>query len=171
MNRILFILGVTALLASCKGKMTATDYNQTIMNAYNEITANFDACNATLQENKKKEANALFLEGKKIIKTHQKSLQKLNDFEGNTTYRASIMDLVEFYDHTYKHDFKELVQLVCKDQQDTEDTLVISNLKKKISDLRNKFEKEFYANHMLFCRNYEVTVDAEIWKKKTIISY
>lgn len=150
---LLLIVGV-AVSAGCEKKTNPVDYNNTIINEQAKVVDIVLDFNAKIDIDSFKQARVLLDKTGIQCDSSIKAVEALGDYEGDASFKNAAIDLFKFYKRASVQDYKELLDLIEKEEMTDEDydrvTLILQNLKNEEEVLDDKVrtaQKAFADKH------------------------
>jgi hypothetical protein len=181
MKKSITLIAITVAVACCPAfaQMDANKYMQTISGEFRDITS--DMWDYTSAVAHGKSARKVEHRRKDVLKSNldaQKKIQKLPDFEGDKSFRDSVISFLQLNYHIINYDYAKIVDMeaIAEESYDAMEAYLAAqeqaNQKLKISnDMVDSQQKIFCANHKINLIEGKDKTSAKLAEASKVFNY
>lgn len=156
MKKLVYLLFIVAVAATtgCEKKLTATEYNNKIIDEQSKVLDLVLDFTAKVDENDMKGARLLLEKTGVQCDSSIKTIEAMGPFDDDASFKDAAIDLFKFYKRAFSSDYKELLDIIEKTEPTMEDLDRVNVIVKKVSDEEmvlddkvQKAQKEFADKH------------------------
>ena len=156
MKKLVYLLFIVAVAATtgCEKKLTATEYNNKIIDEQGKVLDLVLDFTAKVDESDMKGARLLLEKTGEQCDSSIKTIEAMGPFDDDASFKDAAIDLFKFYKRAFATDYKELLDIIEKEEPAMEDLDRVNVIVKKVSDEEmvlddkvQKVQKEFADKH------------------------
>ena len=156
MKKLVYLLFIVAVAAKtgCEKKLTATEYNNKIIDEQGKVLDLVLDFTAKVDESDMKGARLLLEKTGVQCDSSIKTIEAMGPFDDDASFKDAAIDLFKFYKRAFATDYKELLDIIEKEEPTMEDLDRVNVIVKKVSDEEmvlddkvQKVQKEFADKH------------------------
>jgi hypothetical protein len=156
MKKLVYLLFIVAVAATtgCEKKLTATEYNNKIIDEQGKVLDLVLDFTAKVDESDMKGARLLLEKTGVQCDSSIKTIEAMGPFDDDASFKDAAIDLFKFYKRAFATDYKELLDIIEKEEPTMEDLDRVNVIVKKVSDEEmvlddkvQKVQKEFADKH------------------------
>jgi hypothetical protein len=156
MKKLVYLLFIVAVAATtgCEKKLTATEYNNKIIDEQGKVLNLVLDFTAKVDESDMKGARLLLEKTGVQCDSSIKTIEAMGPFDDDASFKDAAIDLFKFYKRAFATDYKELLDIIEKEEPTMEDLDRVNVIVKKVSDEEmvlddkvQKVQKEFADKH------------------------
>ncbi len=158
MKHTIYLLGFL-LLTACgqKPSMTPVEYNDAIIGEQTKISrVMIDMANYFSIDLDK--SDQLRLDLVKQCEQSIEAVKKLPDYKGNTRFRDAGVALFTFYKEISEKEYKEMIDILRKEQIEDADIELLEALEIKIGSKEEPLDAEFQAAQQAFAKEHNLSL-------------
>lgn len=154
----LFIIAAVVITAACGKKLTATEYNNKIINEQSKVLDLVLDFNAKIDQDSFAQARILLDKTGVQCDSSIKTIEALGDFDGDSAFKNAAIDLFKFYKRVFAQDYKELLDIVEMSEPTEEDYLHAEEIVKKIEDEEKVVDDKIQLTQKAFADKHNVKI-------------
>lgn len=157
-NLVIALFVLTATLTACEPKISATDYNNTIVGEQGKIVNKMLDMTAKINNNQFKaaldELDGAIAQCDSSIAT----VTKLGAFEDDSKFHDAALDLFKFYKKILSNEYRKMLEILNKEDISMEDVAEIDNLTKNIEGEEAKYDNAMQNAQEEFAKKHDVKI-------------
>ena len=136
MKKLVYLLFIVAVAATtgCEKKLTATEYNNKIIDEQGKVLDLVLDFTAKVDESDMKGARLLLEKTGVQCDSSIKTIEAMGPFDDDASFKDAAIDLFKFYKRAFATDYKELLDIIEKEEPTMEDLDRVNVIVKKVSD-------------------------------------
>lgn len=165
MRKFIFLLASASLLFACNSGMSPVEYNDVIVGEQSKITQLFIESSTYVATDLDK-ANAI--REKTIIQCDSSiaRVSKLGDFKGDTKFRDAGLALFKFYKNINTNEYKEMIEILQKDDIGVEDIEKMTALQTGIGEQEAVLDENLRVVQNDFAKKNNIQIAPNALQKK-----
>ena len=154
----LFVISAVATTAACKKKITATEYNNKIINEQSKVLDLVLEFNAKIDQDSFAQARSLL--DKTVVQCDSSinTIDALGEFDGDAAFKNAAIDLFKFYKRIFSQDYKELLDIIEMSEPTDGDYLRAADIAKKIENEEKVVDDKIQSTQKAFADKHNVII-------------
>ncbi len=153
----LFLLTVLMLVNCGKGPKEAEEYNNRLVAIQNNVIKTFIGLGESFSSKDKTKIDAAWAAAQKVTADAVEAVKKEGPFDGDDTFRQKLQALLEFYKSVVDIDYKELVEIIGKYPDLTqEDQQRANDINASVAERERPLDAEYQAVQKAFAEKYNL---------------
>lgn len=164
MKKLIILITLSSIIFSCTearkevSKEDAIRYNNFLVHSIDQVVIKMLDFEEAIYEEDKDKIKLLHAELKSLIsKTRQKVGQK-PAFDGNESFKNSLIDILNYYKHVIDNDYDSIIKLVDNKKEFKENSDKIETIISKVYDNENEYYSKFEEEVISFADKYKLDI-------------
>lgn len=147
-------------LSNISSGPTALEYNDSIIAAQNRIIEKFLAFGQSF-DGGMDQAESIRQETIKVCEASIKTVSSMKPYEGDNSLRQAALDLFKFYKEVSSNEFKQLQDILMKDDIGMDDLTEMDEINKQISEKETVFDEKLKAAQETFAAKHGFMIESK----------
>jgi hypothetical protein len=160
MKKLVYLLFIVAALGAigCEKKLTATEYNNKIINEQSKVLDLVLEFTAKVDSSDMKGARALLDITGVQCDSSIKIIEAMGPFEEDASFKDAAIDLFKFYKRAFAQDYKELLDIIEKEEPTMDDLDRINTIVEKVGDEEKVVDDKIQTAQKAFADKHNVKI-------------
>jgi hypothetical protein len=160
MKKLVYLLFIVATLGAigCEKKLTATEYNNKIINEQSKVLDLVLEFTSKVDSSDMKGARLLLDKTGIQCDSSIKIIEAMGPFEDDATFKDAAIDLFKFYKRAFAQDYKELLDIIEKEEPTMDDLDRVNTIVEKVGDEEKIVDDKIQTAQKAFADKHNVKI-------------